>query len=66
MSDTTKTNLDERLNVLKVALAELTSGSTKGEVYESVSEGAVFFLADRSQVRTRVLRELREVPKGKS
>ena len=61
-----KTNIDERLNLLKVTLAELTSGNTKGAVYESVSEGGVFFLADRSEVLTRVLRDLSETRRQQS
>jgi hypothetical protein len=52
---------EERINILRVTLAELTSGKTTGRVYESASVGSVFFLANRSNVRNRVMHELSEL-----
>ncbi len=52
---------EERINILRVTLAELTSGKTTGRVYESASVGSVYFLANRSDVRNRVMSELIEL-----
>lgn len=45
---------------LRVAQQELTSGSTRGEVFLQLSPGAVAFLTDRPVVQARVARQLRE------
>jgi hypothetical protein len=40
---------------MRVALSELSSGSTLGEVYVQPSKGAAFFLEDREVVRQQVI-----------
>jgi len=62
MTDDNNGTIEERQQILRVALSELSiHGKSSGRVYESASTGAVFLLADRSDVRCRVIQELRKI-----
>ena len=50
-----KVSSSSSTQAMRVALAELTSGSLAGDVYVQPSQGAAFFLKDRQSVKQQIL-----------
>lgn len=50
----------KKINELRVAQAELTSGNTEGKVFVRLSSGAVGFRIERQEAQERVTKELRK------
>lgn len=53
-----------RLEALRVAQAELSSGDTSGKVFLQPSPGAALFLTDRAVAKERVASEIRQIVLG--
>ena len=53
-----------RLEALRVAQAELSSGDTSGKVFVQLSPGSAMFLKDRSEAKEKVASEIRHVVLG--
>jgi hypothetical protein len=54
----------KRLEALRVAQAELSSGDTSGNVFVQLSPGAAMFLTDRSVAQEKVASEIRAIVWG--
>ena len=61
MSSTTDAS---RLEALRVAQAELSSGDTSGNVFVQLSPGSAMFLVARSAAQEEVASEIRQVLLG--
>ena len=58
-------DLDARINTLRVAQAELTSGNIEGKsVFVRLSDGAVAFPVERKVAQTMVATELKQALLG--
>ena len=53
-----------KLEALRVAQAELSSGDTTGKVFMQASPGAAMFLADRKVAKEKVAAEIRQIVLG--
>lgn len=53
-----------RLEALRVAQAELSSGDTTGKVFIQASPGAAMFLTDREAAKKKVAAEIRQIVLG--
>lgn len=53
-----------KLEALRVAQAELSSGDTTGKVFMQTSPGAAMFLTDREVAKEKVAAEIRQIVLG--